>query len=288
MSEAAAPAPYRTRLSILFARAAAKAVILRRGPRNHWHLIDWDLTTDALTHGQWMKGDVVLCDLSPDGRKLIYFASQYHRPAMAWRRSQTGPFDPVAARPIKKLRKGRKLPRYLQGSVERAHPARLDETWTAISTPPYFTALALWPAFGRWTGGGFFETNRKVFIGEPADRMTAIEHVPLAQGVEFVSYRSMSAEALGAHFMGCRPAAPPPALLDSQRAGLLAAGAQWVDFVFPRSERELLFGCDGCLYRLMRWRDVRPECLLAEASLIADFRDMRFTLVPPPDWAMRW
>jgi len=288
MSEAAVPAPYRTRLSILFARAAAKAVILRRGPRNHWHLIDWDLTTDALTPGQWMKGEVILCDLSPDGRKLIYVASQYHKPGMAWRRSPAGPFDPLAAKPVRRLRKGRKLPRYLQESVERAPPARLDETWTAISTPPYFTALALWPAFGRWTGGGFFETNRKVFIGEPADRMTAIERVPLPRGLEVISYKSMGPEELSAHFAASRPAAPPAALVDGQRAGLLAAGAGWVDFVFPRSERELLFGCDGCLYRLMGWRDVRPERYLAEARLIADFRDMRFTLVPPPDWAMRW
>lgn len=288
MSGTAAPAPYRTRLSIVFARAAPKAVILRRGPRTHWHLIDWDLTTDALTPGQWMKGEVILCDLSPDGRKLIYFASQYHKPGMAWRRSSAGPFDPLAARPIKKLRKGRKLPRYLRGPVGRALPARLDETWTAISTPPFFTALALWPAFGRWTGGGFFETNRTLFIGEPLDRMTAIENVPFPKGIQVRSYRDMTAEELSGRFTGCRPEAPPADLVNGQRDALLSAGAGWVDFIFPRSERELLFACDGCLYRLVGWRDVHPERYLTEATQIADFRDMRFALVPPPDWAMRW
>lgn len=29
-----------------------------------------------------------------------------------------------------------------------------DGTWTAISRPPYFTALALWPLDGTWQGGG--------------------------------------------------------------------------------------------------------------------------------------
>lgn len=290
MSGPAAPAPYRTRLSILFARAAPKAVILRRGPRTHWHLIDWDLTTDVLTPGQWMKGEVVLCDLSPDGRKLIYFASQYHKPGMAWRRSSAGPFDPLATRPIQRLRKGRKLPRYLRGAgaTGRASPARLDETWTAISTPPFFSALALWPAFGRWTGGGFFETNRTVLIGEPPDRMTAIAHVPFPGGFQLHSYKDMSADELGARFAGCRPEPPPADLVTRQRDALLAAGAGWVDFVVPRSERELLFACDGRLYRLMRWRDVSPDRYLADATQIADFRDMRFALVPPPDWAMRW
>lgn len=285
MSGPVAPEPYRTRLSIVFARAVPKAVVLRRGPRTHWHLIDWDLTTDTLTPGQWMKGDVMLCDLSPDGRKLIYFASQYHKP---WRRNPAGPFDPLAAKPITKLRKGRKLPRYLRGAVERPHPARLDETWTAISTPPFFTALALWPAFGRWTGGGFFETNRDVYIGEPQDRMTPIAHVPVPHGLHMHSYRSLDAETLGALFAGSRSPAPPAAQIDQYRAALVAAGARWVDFVVPRSDDELVFACDGCLYRLRGWQKKAPERTLSEATRIADFRDMKFTLVAPPTWAMRW
>jgi len=40
------------------------------------------------------------------------------------------------------------------------HPRRRDpeipESWTAISKPPYFTALALWPHGSTWGGGGLF------------------------------------------------------------------------------------------------------------------------------------
>jgi hypothetical protein len=149
-------------------------------------------------------------------------------------------------------------------------------------------ALALWPAFGRWTGGGFFETGRTVYIREPLDRMTAIEHVAIPDGIQVQSYGSMTVEELSRRFTSSRPEPPSEELVDGQREALLAAGARWVDFIVPRSEAELLFASDGRLYRLMGWRDVRPERYLAEATQIADFRDMRFRLVSPPEWAMQW
>jgi hypothetical protein len=37
-------------------------------------------------------------------------------------------------------------------------------TFTALSRPPYFTALALWPDGSTWGGGGFFETNKKLVL----------------------------------------------------------------------------------------------------------------------------
>ena len=35
-------------------------------------------------------------------------------------------------------------------------------SWTAISKPPYFSALALWPKGDCWNGGGWFVDDRKV------------------------------------------------------------------------------------------------------------------------------
>ena len=105
--------PYRTRTSVLFAAQAPKAVILRRGPRTHFHLIVWDLETDTFEHGQWMKGNVMLCDLSPRGDKLLYFAEQYVKPLA---RSAQGTFEPLKQRPARKTpragRQHRKVPRY--------------------------------------------------------------------------------------------------------------------------------------------------------------------------------
>jgi hypothetical protein len=37
-------------------------------------------------------------------------------------------------------------------------------TFTAISRPPFFTALALWPDRSTWGGGGFFEDDKTVIL----------------------------------------------------------------------------------------------------------------------------
>jgi len=39
------------------------------------------------------------------------------------------------------------------------------QTFTAISRPPYFTALAFWEYASPWTGGGFFSANETVVLG---------------------------------------------------------------------------------------------------------------------------
>src|SRR6266700_2084877 len=48
-------------------------------------------------------------------------------------------------------------------------------TWTAISRPPYFTALALWPLGDSWGGGGLFVDERTVLLGHNPDVASALE-----------------------------------------------------------------------------------------------------------------
>ncbi|HEY4387255.1 MAG TPA: hypothetical protein VGN34_22595, partial [Ktedonobacteraceae bacterium] len=38
------------------------------------------------------------------------------------------------------------------------------DTWTAISRPPYFTALALWPLGDSWSGGGVFLDEKTILL----------------------------------------------------------------------------------------------------------------------------
>ncbi|KAB8139584.1 hypothetical protein F8S13_27540, partial [Chloroflexia bacterium SDU3-3] len=105
------------RLHALFAREADVAVIFRRGPTKWTQLIAWDTKADTLTYGQWFKGRIYekRCDLSPDGSKLIYFAAKYCRPAL--------------------------------------RSTAYTETWTAVSRPPYLTALAPQQVSLLWRGG---------------------------------------------------------------------------------------------------------------------------------------
>jgi hypothetical protein len=44
-------------------------------------------------------------------------------------------------------------------------------TWTAISKPPFVTALALWPKGDAWGGGGLFDTARRIRLNHKPDEM---------------------------------------------------------------------------------------------------------------------
>lgn len=114
-----------SRISVYLARGAPVGVILRRGPSQWAHLTLWDRRSDRFTAGQWFRGRVYerRCDVSPDGRYFVYFAAK------------NGPRD---------------------------DPHGIGEAWTAISRPPYFTALGLWTNLGSWYGGGVFDTDRQL------------------------------------------------------------------------------------------------------------------------------
>jgi hypothetical protein len=63
-------------------------------------------------------------------------------------------------------------------------------SWTAISRPPYLTAISLWPKRDCWAGGGLFEDTRTLWLNhKPADVLhepvqsapVGIEVIPNAQ-----------------------------------------------------------------------------------------------------------
>jgi hypothetical protein len=117
------------RLEILLARSASVGVIFRRGPTRWVQLILWDTKNDKFSPGQWFHGHIYVgrSDLSPDGSLLIYFANKFNRMTVSPESEYT-------------------------------------YAWTAISKPPYLTALALWPKGDCWHGGGLFEGRKQVFL----------------------------------------------------------------------------------------------------------------------------
>ena len=112
------------RLYAIIARTRRRAVVFRRGPSKRVRLLVWELGSDTLVGGQWLKGRIYeqRCDLTPDGEMLAYFAASYRRPFA---------------------------------------------TWTAISRPPYLTALALWPKGDAWGGGGLFSRPSLLELNHP-------------------------------------------------------------------------------------------------------------------------
>jgi hypothetical protein len=113
------------RLFVITARDEPTAIILRRGPSDWYHLIQWHTRRDAFVHGAWFKGRIYeeRCDLSPDGRLFLYFV--------------------------------------LKGS--RAD-TEFTHAWTAISRPPWLAALVVWPHATTYGGGGRFIDNRTVVL----------------------------------------------------------------------------------------------------------------------------
>ena len=48
-------------------------------------------------------------------------------------------------------------------------------SWSAISKPPYFTALALWPKGDGWGGGGHFKTRNEIALNHRPTEMDLAE-----------------------------------------------------------------------------------------------------------------
>ena len=120
--------PVPARVFFLLARQAPVGVIFRRGPSDWVEVIKWDTDRDTFEVGQWFRGRIYerRSDLTPDGSLLIYFANKINLRTLADR--------------------------------------EYTKAWTAISRPPYLTALALWPKGDCWHGGGLFETNSSVVL----------------------------------------------------------------------------------------------------------------------------
>ena len=130
------------RLYAILAREAPVGVVFRRGPSKRVQIVQWDTATDTFTPGQWFHGRIYerRCDLSPDGKLLVYFAMNLRT-------------------------------RNLNSDYSYA--------WTAVSRPPYLTALALWPKGSCWGGGGLFQSDRQLWLNHEDGMMAPHpNHVP--------------------------------------------------------------------------------------------------------------
>jgi hypothetical protein len=140
MSTKQAPA----RLYVLLARKFPVGVIFRRGPSKWVEVLRWNTATDEVEAGQWFHGRIYerRCDLSPDGRLLVYFANKFSRARLA-----------------------------------AGHP--YSYAWTAVSRPPHLTALGLWPKRDCWHGGGLFDANDALELNHrPAVAQHHPDHAP--------------------------------------------------------------------------------------------------------------
>jgi len=267
------------RLFFILARDAPRGVILRRGPTRWVRLIAWDTSNDTFEPGHWFKGRIYehFCDLSPDGSLFIYLAAKYSR----------------------------------EGVADNEYTHR----WTAISKPPWLTALALWPIGDVNCGGGWFLDDRTVFLNHtPNVRKPHRDHKP--RGLKVVGWWPPSHSLALAERCGWRRKrrevvrhterrglhgralnfwektneawkaslvvldAGPLLLIDWGRERKMAlAGVQQADWDL---ENRLVYVKDGRLFAAEDLSD------LADARLIADFNSQEPEPIAPPDWATHW
>lgn len=130
---------------------------------------------------------------------------------------------------------------------------------------------------------------RDLCIHEPVDRMVPIERVPIPQGIRIRSYLATAVS----HVATSRRSASGPSRgtsihTDLDDAALARLGIAWVEFAHTLSDTEMVFACDGRIYRLAGWQDVPADRYLAKAKLLTDLNADKFTLLEAPPEALRW
>jgi hypothetical protein len=185
-------------------------------------------------------------------------------------------------------------------------------TWTAISRPPYFTALALWPKGDAWGGGGQFDSASELRLNHWSSQMGLAdgfstpkwltikpfgtgwgEDDPIwAERLERDGWTQVSADwpwiwekECGPHTLqmiirGIKETNGPwyiceHAVVDRNTGTTYEIGrSDWADW---DRNGDLLFAADGCLYR--DFRDPR---------LLIDLNDRVFRELAAPPEFQRW
>lgn len=303
-------------LSGYLAHEAQTVIILREGPRGHVLMLTWDLRTDNITPGQWIKSQVLYenCDVSPDANHFVG-AFVDHNP----RRWEESP-----------------APHAMRG-------------WVAVSRPPFFSAVALWytnhfgQAAGRWTSNQELiltheeDFHKEVQPPSPTAHVVKLKGSPPWNQEPLYAARLLRTELLMRGWQEVQPLAAtqmpsqedlgldprdrlrftdvfalhrrallhpaiwicplPHGMLRCTRHELGTffeaiddkglCRRQWTSgrgkhpLIAADSNGSIIFTEGSCLYR---WKDFPDR----EPTLVADLNHYAFTPVPAPSWAKDW
>jgi hypothetical protein len=65
-------------------------------------------------------------------------------------------------------------------------------SWTAVSRPPFLTALAMWPNGSAWGGGGLFKNERTVSLNHRPDGMAVADGFRLPKNIQAQSLGTLA------------------------------------------------------------------------------------------------
>lgn len=114
------------RLNLVFSKDAPIALVIRRGPTDWTQVVTWHTDIDKFDEGHWFYGKL------------------YHERCSL---SPNGKLFLYFA-----FKKGRVNEEY-------------SHSYTALSKPPWLTALAMWPQGHTYGGGGVFVSNNEIKLG---------------------------------------------------------------------------------------------------------------------------
>ena len=137
--------PFPARLHVLLARAARRALVIRRGPSKQTCVIDWDREKNTFEVSQWFKGRLYerRADLSPDGMHWIYFAMNGK-----WQSETRG-------------------------------------AWTTVARTPWLKAISLYAKGNCWNGGGLFLTNRTFWLNDGLGHVPLFESSQVHRNIHY-------------------------------------------------------------------------------------------------------
>jgi hypothetical protein len=288
-----------TRAYVILARQAPVGLIFRRGPSNRVLLIRWDLERDTFEFGQWLRGRIYerRCDLSPEGDLLLYFAANWRKPF---------------------------------------------QSWSAVSRPPYLTALALWPKGDGWGGGGQFSARDAIQLNHRNNEMALADGFSLPKWLHVGQFGDRpgwgeddpvwaqrlrrDGWSLESQPSGLTPdftakvtwEFDPPITWQKKHpfrvneltlrmsiVGMHERNGAWylIEYSIVRKDGkvesigrsewadwsatgDLLFSQSGCLFRLELRDNTLPQ--IEAAKQIADFTNLEFQPMEPPDAMRRW
>lgn len=191
------------------------------------------------------------------------------------------------------------------------------QSWTAVSRPPYLTALALWRLGDTYSGGGLFPRQGLLELNHHAGPDGALRLldgyqvppglavVPMFDDLGYADDGLLEAWRLerdGWTIDGPQAVKPagPGATLDVSthalgdglgqhgmknaviRRGSVQRDLGRVDWADTDHNGDILYAANGCLHRIRA-----GNLMTGDAALVADLNGMRFMLVRPPPAALR-
>ena len=289
------------RLYSIRARDAPLAVVFRRGPSKRVLLVLWRTDNDQFYEGQWLKGRIYerRCDLSPSGKRLLYFAANYKKPHFSWTAASRPPFLTALALWPKGDGWGGGGLFAKENEILLNHRAEEMQLAEGFELPQRVNVKPL----GKRPGWGEDSPIMDMRLSRDGWRKVqegkAIQHGIRAA----ISWEFNPAEVwakphplpragyeLQMHIHGLHQREGPWYIIEhfvvnQTNGSTIALGrTDWADWC---RSGDLLFASEGKLFRL-GYSAVGPLNELERARLLIDLTDRTFTEVEPPRQAKQW